>query len=208
MSSFGYVEYANVEDAVKALEARKGYELDGRALNVDYSTPRPAGDNNGRDRANARADRFGDVPKQPSDTLFVGNLSFEATADQVSEMFAEYGTITRVSLPTDPDSGSLKGFGYVGFSSIDEAKAAYDGCFGAEIAGRNIRLDYATPRDNNGGGGRGGFGGRGGGRGGFGGRGGQRGGGRGGFGGRGGGRGGSFNRGGFGDFKGKKTTFD
>ncbi|KAK8175520.1 hypothetical protein IWX90DRAFT_373891, partial [Phyllosticta citrichinensis] len=212
---FGYVEYTNIEDAVKALKARKDYELDGRALNVDYSTPRPANDasGNGRDRANARANKFGDAPKDPSDTLFVGNLSFDASADDVQNLFAEYGSITRVSLPTDPDSGALKGFGYVGFSSIDEAKGAYEACFGAEIAGRAIRLDYATPRDNNGGGGgRGGFGGRGRGgpRGGgsFGGRGGGRGGPRGGFGARGGGRGGSFNRGGFSDFKGKKTTFD
>jgi nucleolin len=113
------------------------------------------------------------------------------------------------------ETGNPKGFGYVTFQSIDDAKTAFDAMVGAEIAGRPVRLDYATPRpDRSEGGGRGG--GRGG-RGGFndrgrGGRGGGRG-GRGGFGDRGGrggargGRGGSTNRGGFGDFQGKKQTF-
>lgn len=106
------------------------------------------------------------------------------------------------------DSGNLKGFGYVTFSSVDDATAAYDAMMGADIAGRPVRLDYATPRPDRGEGG--GRGGRGGGRGGArGGRGGfDRGGRGGGRGGARGGRGGSTNRGGFGDFKGKKMSFD
>ena len=111
------------------------------------------------------------------------------------------------------ETGNPKGFGYVTFSSVDDAKAAFDAMVGAEISGRPVRLDYATPRPDRGEGGGRGRGGRGGfndrGRGG---RGGGRG-GRGGFGDRGGrggargGRGGSTNRGGFGDFQGKKQTF-
>ena len=210
---FGYVEFATAESAKKAKDTKHGVELDGRALNIDFSAPRPA--QNGNDRQNDRAKRFGDSRSAPSNTLFIGNISFDATNDMISEAFAEYGQISRVSLPTDQESGQPKGFGYVDFTTVDEAKAALEALNGAEIAGRNIRLDFATPRDNNGGGrggGRGGFGGRGrggdrgrGGRGGgFGGRGG------GGFGGRGGGRGGrggSTNRGGFGEFKGTKMTF-
>ena len=114
-------------------------------------------------------------------------------------------------LPTDKETGAPKGFGYVEFSSIEEAKKVFSSMSGAQILGRPIRLDYSAPRpprDSPGGfrggsgGGRGGSGrgGRGGGRG------------RGGFdrGGRGGsrgGRGGSTNRGGFGDFQGKKMSF-
>lgn len=95
----------------------------------------------------------------------------------------------------------MKGFGYVTFASIDEAKTAYEAMLGAEIDGRAVRLDYATPRPDRGAGsGNRGGGGRGNGRG----RGGSRGGARGGA--RG-GRGGSTNRGGFGDFKGQKKTF-
>lgn len=191
------------------------YELDGRPLNVDFSTPRQKPD------ANARANKFGDKRSAPSNTLFIGNLSFDCTNETIQEVFAEYGNVTRVSLPTDRDSGALKGFGYVDYGSQEEATAALEALQGQDVAGRPLRVDFAAPRDDNGGGGgRGGFGGgRGGGRGGRGGFGdrGGRGGGRGGggFGGRGGrggarggGRGGSFNRGGFGDFQGQKKSFD
>ena len=131
----------------------------------------------------------------------------------LGEEFGNYGTITRVSLPTDQETGALKGFGYVGFSTIDEAQEAMNNLNGSNIAGRPMRLDFATARSNDGrtrGGPRGGgFGGRGGGRGGRGGGFGDRG-GRGRGGGRGnagGGRMNSTNRGGFGDYKGSKITF-
>lgn len=187
------------------------YELDGRPLNVDFSTPRQNNNQGGKERSNDRANRFGDKRSAPSNTLFIGNVSFNATNDVVSEIFSEHGTVTRVSLPTDRETGTPKGFGYVEFSSVEEATAALESLNGTDIEGRAIRLDFAGARDNNGpsggrggfGGGRGGRGGRGGG--GFGGRGGG-----GGFGGRGGGRGGrggSTNRGGFGDYKGNKVTF-
>jgi len=210
---FGYVEFSSIESATAALDAKQGFEVDGREMNIDFGKPRPDRSYGG-DQVAARAQQFGDRrASEPSSTLFVGNVSFDATQDMLSETFQEYGTINAVRLPTDADSGNLKGFGYVEFSTVDEAKAALEALNGADIAGRNIRLDFAGARsnDNGGGGGRGrgGFrGGRGGGD--RGGRGGGRGGrgGRGGFGGgRGGGRGGSTNRGGFGDFQGRKMTF-
>jgi nucleolin len=193
--------------------------IDGREVNIDYATPRV---DRPRPSNDDRAKKYGDVESAPSDTIFVGNISFEATYDHIKEAFEQYGTITRISLPTDRESGTPKGFGYVGFSSVEEATEALNALKGVEIGGRPVRLDFAQARVDDGGarGGRGG-GGRGGGRGfgggdrgrggrggrgGFGDRGGR---GRGGFGDRGGrGRGGgSFNRGGFGDFQGKKTSF-
>lgn len=118
-----------------------------------------------------------------------------------------------MSLTVTRDSGRFKGFGYITFYSVDDAKSVVEQLQGADLMGRGVRLDYASgrPENNGGGGGRGGFGGRGGGRGGFGDRGGR--GGRGGFGGRGGGRGGFGDRGGRGGgrggggFQGKKITF-
>ena len=155
------------------------------------------------------------MPKEPSATLFVGNIAFDADQQTISEYFEEHGTVVGVRLITDRETGQPKGFGYVEMGSIDDAKAAFEALNGVDVAGRSLRLDYSTPRpannDSRGGGfgggrgggrGRGGFGDRGrGGRGGFGDRGRGR--------GRGDSRGGSFtkNRGGFGDFSGKKTSF-
>lgn len=215
---FGYVTYAKLEDAIKAKEAKHEALFDGRNINVDYSQPRndAGGDRKPRESFGDRAKRFGDTRGAASDTIFIGNLSFEATAEVVREVFEGHGNITRVSIPTDRESGQIKGFGYVGFETIGEAQAALDALTGVEIAGRAVRLDFASarPAESGGGdrGGRGGGGFRGGrgdrGGGGFRGRG-DRGGG--GFRGRGGDRGGrgrggfSTNRGGMGDFQGKKV---
>lgn len=216
---FGYVEFANADDAATALKAKNQSDLDGRALNVDFSVPRT----NDAERPAARAKAYGDSISPESATLFVGNISFDATEDILGEEFGNWGTVTSVRLPTDMQTGAPKGFGYVEFSTVEEAKEALKNMNGASVAGRNIRCDFSTPRQNTGDSPRGGRGGRGG-RGFFsdrggggGGRGGFRG-GRGGFGdrgdrggrggrGRGGGRGASTNRGGFGDFKGEKKTF-
>lgn len=177
-----------------------GYELDGRKLNVDFSN----GPTNQQNKGQARAKAFGDVQSPPSDTLFIGNLSFDAGQDAISTAFQEHGTVLGIRLPTDRESGQPKGYGYITFSSVDEAKAALEAMQGVQIEGRPVRLDFSQPRPERSDsfrGGRGGFGGRGG-RGG-GGR------GRGGFSDRGGrgGRPNTTNRGGFGDFSGKKTTF-
>ncbi|KAK9461483.1 uncharacterized protein V1516DRAFT_624548 [Lipomyces oligophaga] len=202
---FGYVDFEDSESANKALEKFQGKEIDGRPVNLDLSTQRPDNSNN---RSN-RAEQYGDKVSEPSDTLFLGNLSFNVERDELFELFGAHGNVINVRLPTNPETEQLKGFGYVQFSSIDEAKSALDALNGASIAGRSVRLDFSTPRDNN----ASGRGGRGGSRGGRGGRGGSRGGpgGRGGRGGRGGFASGSNagprGRMGAAPFQGKKTTF-
>jgi len=96
---FGYVEFVNAADAATALKAKKGTQIDGREANVDFSTPR---DNSApKDRANNRAKDFGDSQSPPSDTLFLGNLSFGASEDMIGEAFGEHGTVVNVRLPTD-----------------------------------------------------------------------------------------------------------
>lgn len=201
LTRFGYVEFSNNIDSAKAYEAKKGCEIDGRTINLDYATGRPANkDAGGKDRAQARARSFGDQASPESDTLFLGNLPFSATEDTISEVFGSSGSIMGIRLPTHPDSGQPKGFGYVQYASVDEARQAFNDCSGAEIDGRPVRLDFSAPRANNGGGApRGGGGPRGGGRGGRG--------GRGGFGGRGGGGAPNRGRGSIPEYKGTKVTF-
>ncbi|EXJ88740.1 nucleolin [Capronia coronata CBS 617.96] len=206
---FGYIEFVNAADAAKAHAAKQGAELDGRPLNVDFANART--NTAGGDKPDNRRKSYGDQLGEPTETLFLGNLSFDCTQEDISDAFNPHGTVMGVRLPTDRETGNPKGFGYVTFGSVEEAKAALEAMQGGYIKNRPVRLDYSQPRPQNGDSpARGGFGGRGGGRGGFG----ARGGGRGGFGARGGGRGGgrggrgaSTNRGGFGDYSGRKTTF-
>lgn len=164
---FAYVTFATAEAAEAAVKLN-GKEIDGRAVNIDHSEDKDPSTTRER-----RASAFGDKASEPSSVLFAGNLSFDASEDSLWEVFAEYGDIKSVRLPTDRDSGRPKGFGYIEFADQASAKKAFEALNGQEIVGRAVRLDYSQPRDNNGGG-RGGFGGGGGG----------------GFGGRGGGRGG------------------
>ena len=121
--------------------------------------------------------------------LYVGNLSFNTTSEDLRDLFAQAGTVESASVVEDRDTGRSRGFGFVEMATREEGEAAIQQFNGKEVGGRNLNVNEARPReDRGGGGGRGGFGGGGGGRGGYGGGGGNRGGG-GGFGG-GGGRGG------------------
>ena len=86
----------------------------------------------------------------PSSVLFVGNVSFNTTEDRLWEIFAEYGEVKRVSLPTDKDTQRPKGFGYVEFLDIETAKKAFEGAKGSEVDGRALRLDYSQPRSDSG----------------------------------------------------------
>ena len=95
--------------------------------------------------------------------IFVGNLSFSATEDAVRSIFQEYGTVDRVSLITDRDTGQARGFGFVEMSNNSEADRAIAELNGKEYDGRTLNVNEARPKTERGnGGGGGGY--RGGGR--------------------------------------------
>src|SRR5436189_2418526 len=123
--------------------------------------------------------------------LYVGNLAFQTTSQELQELFAQAGTVESASVVEDRDTGRSRGFAFVEMSTAEEATAAIDQFNGKEVGGRALKVNEAKPRENRNGGGGGGRGfGGGGGRGGFGGN-------RGGGGGRGGnsyGGGGGGNR--------------
>ena len=124
--------------------------------------------------------------------LYVGNLSFQTSSEDLQQLFAQAGTVESASVVEDRDTGRSRGFGFVEMSSKEEGEAAIAQFNGKEVNGRALNVNEAKPRENRGGGGggRGGFGGN---RGGFGGNRGGGGGGRSG-GGYGGGGGGGGNR--------------
>src|SRR5437588_8325234 len=105
--------------------------------------------------------------------LYVGNLPFGVTDDQLTQLFAEFGTVQSAQVIMDRDTGRSKGFGFVEMGSDQEAQAAIKGLSEKEVDGRRLTVNEAKPREDRGGGGRGGSGG-GGGRGGYGGGGGRR----------------------------------
>ncbi|NXO52093.1 NUCL protein, partial [Aramus guarauna] len=192
---YAFVEFPTAEDAKEALNSCNNTEIEGRAIRLEFSSPAwQKGNMNARGGFN-----------QQSKTLFVRGLSEDTTEETLRESFE--GSVS-ARIVTDRDTGSSKGFGFVDFSSPEDAKAAKEAMEDGEIDGNKVILDFAKPKGEfQRGGGFGGRGGRGGGRGGRGGFGGRGGGGRG-FGGRGGGfRGG---RGGGGDHKpqGKKIKFE
>ena len=118
--------------------------------------------------------------------LYVGNLAFATTSQDLNELFAAVGTVESASVVEDRDTGRSRGFGFVEMSSKEEGEKAIAEFNGKEVNGRALNVNEAKPRENRGGGGGRGFGGGGGGRGGGYGGGGNRGGG-GGYGGGGGG---------------------
>ncbi len=105
-----------------------------------------------------------------STRLYVGNLSFQATADDVRDAFAQHGEVTDVHVVTDRETGRARGFAFVTMGTPEQAQAAIEAMNGAMMDGRPLRVNEAEARpQRGGGGGGGGFGGGGGGRGGFGG---------------------------------------
>jgi RNA recognition motif-containing protein len=115
--------------------------------------------------------------------LYVGNLSYDMSQDDLRTIFEEFGTVDSAQVIMDRESGRSKGFGFVEMSNEDEAQAAISALNGKQASGRTLTVNEARPREDRGGGGGGRGGGGGGGRGGYGGGGG---GGRGGYGGGGG----------------------
>ncbi len=100
--------------------------------------------------------------------LYVGNLPYTATEEELSSMFGQAGTVTSVAIIKDRETGRSKGFAFVEMGSSADAQKAVSMLNGQNMGGRDLRVSIARPREEGGGGGggRGGFGNRGGNRGG------------------------------------------
>ena len=92
--------------------------------------------------------------------LYVGNLSFQTSSNDLNQLFAQAGTVESAAVVEDRETGRSRGFGFVEMSSKEEAQKAIEQFNGKEINGRNLNVNEARPRENRGGG----FGGNGGGR--------------------------------------------
>ncbi len=84
-------------------------------------------------------------------SIYVGNLSYEIAQDDLKQVFAEYGTVKSVQLPTDRETGRVRGFAFVEMGTDAEETAAIEGLDGAEWMGRNLKVNKAKPREDRGG---------------------------------------------------------
>ena len=91
--------------------------------------------------------------------LYVGNLSYDTSDSDLQRLFGEFGTVESAQVISDRDTGRSKGFGFVEMGSDQEAQAAISALNGKEVDGRALTVNEAKPREDRGGGGRGGYGG-------------------------------------------------
>ncbi len=80
-------------------------------------------------------------------SIYVGSLSYEVTSSDLTEVFAEYGTVKRVHIPTDRETGRVRGFAFVEMDTEAEETAAIEAEDGAEWMGRDLKVNKAKPRE-------------------------------------------------------------
>jgi RNA recognition motif-containing protein len=80
-------------------------------------------------------------------TIYIGNLSFQATEEDLREVFSEYGEVSRISLPTDRETGRKRGFAFVEMKDEATEDAAIADLDGAEWLGRELKVNKAKPRE-------------------------------------------------------------
>jgi RNA recognition motif-containing protein len=83
-------------------------------------------------------------------SIYVGNLSFDATEADLTTVFSSYGGVRQVNLPTDRDTGRMRGFAFVEMNTEAEEQAAIDALDGSEWMGRDLKVNKAKPRENRG----------------------------------------------------------
>ncbi|MBD2158876.1 RNA-binding protein [Leptolyngbya sp. FACHB-16] len=83
-------------------------------------------------------------------SIYVGNLSYDVTDADLTSVFAEYGSVKRVQLPVDRETGRMRGFGFVEMGADSEETAAIEALDGAEWMGRDLKVNKAKPREDRG----------------------------------------------------------
>ncbi|MDJ0727134.1 MAG: RNA-binding protein [Prochloraceae cyanobacterium] len=80
-------------------------------------------------------------------TIYVGNLSYDVTQEDLTAVFSEYGTVKKAYLPTDRETGKLRGFAFVDLSTEEEEQQAIETLDGANWMGRDMKVNKARPRE-------------------------------------------------------------
>ena len=149
---FGFVTLSTRDAAEKAISKMDQAQLDGRTIRVNES--RPKGERRGG-MGPGGAGSFNAAGKEEV-KLYVGNLSFDTPEQEIRSMFEEFGTVSDCFMPTDRDTGKVRGFCFVTMPAAD-AEVACGKLNGRELDGRPLRVNEAQPRGGAGGGRGGGY---------------------------------------------------
>ena len=138
---FGFVQYRTSKDAAKAIRSMQGDELDGHSLKLTISSKKiSGGDTSAKRKASGGVSGGAGAA---STKITVKNLAFEATRQDLRELFGSFGQLKSVRIPRKFD-GSHRGFGFVEFLTKDEAAAAMRALSQTHLYGRHLVLEYAT----------------------------------------------------------------
>ncbi|KAL3628520.1 hypothetical protein CASFOL_027566 [Castilleja foliolosa] len=142
---FGFVVMSTPEEAKAAAQQLNGYELDGRSLRVNYGPPPPKRENSsfGGPRGGGGGERSF---SNDANKLYVGNLSWDVDNFALESMFKEQGNVREARVVFDRETGRSRGFGFVTYSSRDEANNAIEALDGIDFNGRPIRVSIAEAR--------------------------------------------------------------
>jgi RNA recognition motif-containing protein len=134
MRGFAFIRMPNEEESNKAIESSNGEMLGGRDIEVSVSLP--------RGQAPPRRNRNRQPPNQTK--IYVGNLPFETDADELTELFQDFGTVNDCYMPEDRMTGRGRGFGFISMPTED-AEGAIEELDGFEFGGRMLRVNEAIP---------------------------------------------------------------
>lgn len=140
-SSFAYIDFAETSQATTAIDAMNQQVFEGRRLSVQYAYPRSV-EQVSRARSKLR-DQSGSTP--PSRCLYIGNMSFDLTDQDLSKLFSGIKNVLDVRVAIDRRTGQPRGFAHADFTDIESAEAAYHKLNGKEVFGRTLRCDYSGP---------------------------------------------------------------
>lgn len=139
---FGFVTFAVADEAIRARDALDGSMQAGRSISVRPFSSEPP-------KRGLEARSEAPVPAAPAEdrTLYVGNLPYDTTQPELSQLFQDNGVteVVRMHLPTGPD-GRLRGFGFVTLASADAANQAIIALRNADVRGRRLMINIAHPR--------------------------------------------------------------
>jgi len=134
MRGFAFIRMPNEEESNKAIESLNGEMLGGRDIEVSVSLP--------RGQAPPRRNRNRQPPNQTK--IYVGNLPFETDADELTELFQDFGIVNDCYMPEDRMTGRGRGFGFISMPTED-AEGAIEELDGFEFGGRMLRVNEAIP---------------------------------------------------------------